>query len=62
MTGAKLALLVLGEANAAERSKVAMFYKTINNHRRFVDLNLLCRVSELTGYPPEKLIKYTREG
>lgn len=62
MTATSLALAVLKDANAAERSKVVMFYKTINNHRKFVNLDLLIRIAEATGYPPEKLIKYTREG
>jgi hypothetical protein len=61
LTSAALALMVFADKKSSDESKVVLFYQITNNRRRFVDLNWLVKISEITGYPPEKLICYTNK-
>lgn len=61
LSSAALALKVFADKQSSDESKVVLFYQIINNRRRFVDLNWLTKISEITGYAPELLISYTKK-
>jgi hypothetical protein len=59
MTSADLALIVFKDKKSTNESKSVLFYQITNGHRRFVDLAWLDIISEVTGYPVDKLIGTT---
>jgi len=58
LTSSALALKVFAGQKAGNDSKIVRFYRLTNNHRKFIDTNLLIKISEITGYPVENLIEY----
>lgn len=60
LSASSLARLLFADTKSGDNSKIVLFYQIINNKRRFVDLNWLAKIAEITGYPPEKLIIYTQ--
>lgn len=58
LTSAGLGLKVLANNKSSDESKIVLFYQIINNRRRFVDLEWLVKIAQITGYPADKLIKY----